>query len=67
MFNKFCLWLDSNRRPLVLEVTALPTEAQPLPFSHMFVVKIVMMFAWKDENKKQRNIIEKSIEIEDSH
>ena len=26
MFNKFCRWLDSNRRPLVSEVTALPTE-----------------------------------------
>ena len=25
-------WLDSNRRPLVLEATALPTEPQPLPF-----------------------------------
>ena len=27
----FCQWLDSNRRPLALEVTALPTEPQPLP------------------------------------
>ena len=27
----FCQWLDSNRRPLVSEVTALPTEPQPLP------------------------------------
>ena len=31
MFNKFCQWLDSNRGPLVLEATALPTEPQPLP------------------------------------
>ena len=30
---KFCRWLDSNRRPLVLKVTALPTEPQPLPGS----------------------------------
>ena len=29
--NKFCRWLDSNRGPLVLEATALPTEPQPLP------------------------------------
>ena len=27
----FCQWLDSNRGPLVLEATALPTEPQPLP------------------------------------
>ena len=31
MFNKFCRWLDSNRGPLILEATALPTEPQPLP------------------------------------
>ena len=30
-FFKACRWLDSNLRPLVSEVTALPTEAQPLP------------------------------------
>ena len=29
---KICQWLDSNRGPLVLEATALPTEPQPLPF-----------------------------------
>ena len=29
--TNFCWWLDSNRRPLVLEATALPTEPQPLP------------------------------------
>ena len=29
--NKFCRWLDSNREPLVSEVTTLPTEPQPLP------------------------------------
>ena len=27
-----CRWLDSNRRSLVWEATALPTEPQPLPF-----------------------------------
>ena len=36
--NKCCtkIWpcLDSYRRPLVLEATALPTEQQPLPTSH---------------------------------
>ena len=34
MFNikiNFCRWLDSNCGPLLLEVTALPTEPQPLP------------------------------------
>ena len=34
MFNiyiNFCQLLDSNRGPLVLEATALPTEPQPLP------------------------------------
>ena len=29
--TKFCLWLDSNRGPLVVEATVLPTELQPLP------------------------------------
>ena len=28
---KILRWLDSNRGPLVLEATALPTEPQPLP------------------------------------
>ena len=32
MFHiKNCWWLDSNCRPLVSEVTALPTEPHPLP------------------------------------
>ena len=32
MFNiHFCQWLDFNCGPLELEVTALPTEPQPLP------------------------------------
>ena len=32
MFNiNFCQWPDSNCGPLELEVTALPTEPQPLP------------------------------------
>ena len=32
MFNiNFCRWLDSNHGPLESEVTALPTEPQPLP------------------------------------
>ena len=28
---QFCRWLDSNRGPLMLQATALPTEPQPLP------------------------------------
>ena len=28
---KICQWLDLNRRPLLSEATALPTEPQPLP------------------------------------
>ena len=28
---KFCQWLDSNCRYLVVEVIALPTAPQPLP------------------------------------
>ena len=37
----FCLWLDSNRGPLVSELTALPSEPQPLPKnSHLFVACI---------------------------
>ena len=38
MFNKFCRWLNSNRGPLVLEATALPTEPQPLPHVVNFIV-----------------------------
>ena len=29
-YRKNCQWLDLNRRPLVSEATALPTEPQPL-------------------------------------
>ena len=31
---KFCQWLDSNCRSLVLEQTALPIELQPLPYKY---------------------------------
>ena len=31
MHIKVCWWLDSNRRPSLLEATALLTEPQPLP------------------------------------
>ena len=34
MLNKFCQWLESNRGPLVLKATALPTEPQPLPWNN---------------------------------
>ena len=30
-------WLDSNRRPLEVEVTALPTEPPPLPIKCHFI------------------------------
>ena len=36
----FCRWLDSNRRPLVVEATALPTQPQPLPFQQDFYLAI---------------------------
>ena len=32
----FCLWLDSNRGPLELEATALPTASQPLPWKIIY-------------------------------
>ena len=38
---KVCQWLDSNRRPLVLEATALPTEPQPLPMYVSFSDSLV--------------------------
>ena len=38
MFHiKYCRWLDSNREPLVSQVTALATKPQPLPRSHPFL------------------------------
>ena len=38
---QICLWLDSNREPLVLEATALPTEPLPLPngFNYLVIVE----------------------------
>ena len=36
---KFCWWLDSNRGHLVLEATALPTKAQPLPKRSWYFVR----------------------------
>ena len=33
---KFCEWLESNRGPLDLKATALPTEPQPLPLNICF-------------------------------
>ena len=38
MVNKICSWLYSNRRLLVSEATALPTEPQPLPQIYNFWV-----------------------------
>ena len=32
----FCRWLDSNRGPLELEATALPTAPQPLPLPYYY-------------------------------
>ena len=42
----FCRRLNSNRTPLVMEATALPTEPQPLP--NFFVVKLCL-----SENKQK--------------
>ena len=36
---KFCRWLDLNRRSLVLEAPALPTEPHQLPFLIFLLVK----------------------------
>ena len=46
MFNiniNFCRRLDSNRRPLVLEATALPTEPQPQPKNALMFDAIGML------------------------
>ena len=40
--NKFLWWRDSNRGPLVLEATALPTEPQPLPWSQILLDWILL-------------------------
>ena len=41
MFNNFfCQWLDSNRGPLALEATALPTEPQQLPKIYIFLTTV---------------------------
>ena len=37
-YIKVCRWLDSNRGPLVSDVTALPTEPQPLPKRSKFLI-----------------------------
>ena len=39
-YIKVCQWLDSNRRPLVSEATALPTELQPITTNVYFTVFI---------------------------
>ena len=39
LITKFRQWLDSNRGPLGLESTALPTKPQPLPIGTEFSVK----------------------------
>ena len=38
---KFCQWLESNRKSLVLEVTALPTAPQPMPETHNITTDIL--------------------------
>ena len=38
-----CRWLDSNRGPLALEATALPTEPQPLPKFNWVPVIVVWL------------------------
>ena len=48
----FCRWLDSNRGPLELEGTALPTEPQPLPKLNYFYYTSLSLIDWnfKDIN-----------------
>ena len=36
--------MDSNRGPLVLEATALPTEPQPLPLIDSFAQYLLFIF-----------------------
>ena len=51
MFNiNFCQWLDSNRGPLELEETSLPTEPQPL--SHILKMFIRPIYAFDIEWKR---------------
>ena len=45
---KVCWWLDSNRGPVASEVTAVPTEPQPLPILDSFVDVV--------SNETRRNI-----------
>ena len=68
IYNNFCQWLDSNRRPLLSEATALPTQPQPLPieiktyFKHKNIVPV-----WPDSfvaaasvtRKKSPNVYKK--------
>ena len=42
LFNKFCQWLEPNRRPLALEATALPTEPQPLPLCRCLASAVIL-------------------------
>ena len=37
--------MDSNRRPLVFEATALPTEPQPLP-TYLMSLKVIVNFSF---------------------
>ena len=46
----FCQWLDSNRRPLELEETDLPTEPQPLPLAGVLVT-------WKGQVILQNDVL----------
>ena len=38
----FGRWLDSNRGPLVMEASDLPTEPQPLPFRNIRALNILL-------------------------
>ena len=53
--NNFFWWRDSNRGPLVLEATALPTEQQPLPKKIIvFVFQTSSCTRWPARNRTWR-------------
>ena len=51
----FCRWLDPNCGPLILEVTALPTEPQPLPKLYRSLYYELLKFddlsAWAEDRE----------------
>ena len=52
---KVCLWMDSNRGPLVSEATALPSEPQPLP-------NLLKAFARRHDHLVQSSLLNNRIQ-----